>query len=382
MGAQAEFTVFAEEVLDEDLTLLLAKGEGLPRLGIFNTGNNKKKYVPLSWVEGGERNLKIRVGKETKEYPMSQVVGGVGSLIRKAGETMGLNALTWHGVQLLGDMVHIPQVARSEIDLTLIDERKRDTLWYLYTPRGAEWRVRPCFVEADAEREVYAQNLEQGAPWPGFAVRETGIPATMRNMSFARAFAAKNPRRWTEFLLPLSKAMLLGFSDWSPGSEHAFGEALWKYLPRPDYRSTDSLNALLGYARFFLARLISYLRHWPLLDKLALESHLDGEAAAAERGMKKKERFEMIVPSLGEKRFKVTKYTDDADNVAFSVEPSTRLPGELDQLLAAPGEVWQRCCDACSLGGELDSHYTCSSVISAIETKEWYARIHHCLCEN
>ena len=38
-----EFVVMAEDFVDDGLTLLLARGGGVPRLGIYNTMLDKKK---------------------------------------------------------------------------------------------------------------------------------------------------------------------------------------------------------------------------------------------------------------------------------------------------------------------------------------------------
>lgn len=74
MAMTGELQDIAEDVVDEDLSLLLVKGNGVPRLGIFNTRANKKKFVHLSWVECAGRSLKIKAGKVgTKEYPMENI---------------------------------------------------------------------------------------------------------------------------------------------------------------------------------------------------------------------------------------------------------------------------------------------------------------------
>ncbi|MDR1133505.1 MAG: hypothetical protein LBL05_05040, partial [Synergistaceae bacterium] len=369
--ASGEFAVLAEYEVDDDLSLLLARGEGIPRLGIYNLGNEKKKYVPLSWIEDPSRTLKIKVGRTTKEYRMGVIMDGVASLIAGGAEALLINSLAWRGVQLLGDLIHIPKSARSDADLNMIAESKRDTLWYAYTPKRGKWRVRPCFAAAEAERNIFASALEEGKPWPApaLSIENGALPFTMRNASLVREISLANPARWSEFMLPVAKAMLLGFSDWSSGSEHLFGDALWKYLPTQNYRSEETVTAIASAGRAFMSKIIAYLRLWPMLESVISELVPDSTKTLAEKGMKKRERFEIVAPNLGDKQFKVTRLVDESTSaVAFGIAPSTRLPGEQDRVITFAGEDWETCLHACALGGEPDPQYTCNSVIDAIET--------------
>jgi hypothetical protein len=380
--AGSEFTVLAEYEIDDDLSLLLARGDGIPRLGIYNLNSEKKKYVPLSWIEDPSRTLKIKAGRTTKEYRMDIIMDGVASLLAGGAEALFINSLAWRGVQLLGDLIHIPKSARSDADLNMIADNKRDTLWYAYTPKRGKWRVRPCFATTEAERNVLASALEEGKPWPApaLSVENGALPFTMRNASPVREISLANPARWSEFMLPVAKAMLLGFSDWSSGGEHLFGDALWKYLPTQNYRSEETVAAIASVGRTFMSKITAYLRLWPMLQKVGSELVPDSAKALAERGMKKRERFDIVAPNLGDKQFRVTRLVDESSSaVAFGITPATRLPGEQDRIITFEGEDWEICLDACALGGEHDPQYTCNSVIAAIETKDWYARLTECL---
>jgi hypothetical protein len=380
--AAGEFAILAEYEVDDDLTLLLARGEGMPRLGIYNINSEKKKYVPLSWVENPSRVLKIKVGRSTKEYQISSLMEGVAALISGSADALSLNSLAWRGVQLLGDMIHLPKSARSDADLSLIADNKRDTLWYAYTPKKGKCRVRPCFAMTDAERGIMSAAMEEGKPWPAPALSlENGaLPFTMRNVSVVKEISLANPARWSEFMLPLAKAMLLGFSDWSGGGEHQFGDALWKYLPKQNYRADETVSAIASAGKIFMNKVIAYLRLWPILEKVSSEQVHDATKALDERGMKKRERFEMVSPSLDDKQFRVTRLVDESSGaVAFGIVPATRLPGEQDRIITLTGDDWEMCLEACSLGGEKDPQYTCVSVLAAIETKAWYARLVECV---
>lgn len=382
MSKEEEFSVIAEEEIDDDLTLLMARSVGVPRLGIFNTYSEKKKYVPLSWVEGAERTLKIKVGKNTKEYDMKVVLEGVTALIKNASDKISLNTVAWRGMQLLGDMLHIPKTARSDADLNLIAENKRDTLWFVYTPKKGTWRVRPCFVETEKEHEALSKYLEEGRPWPTPAISiENGeLPASLRNSQFTKELIAVNPARWTEFLLPIAKGMLLGFSDWSGTGDNALGNTLWKILPQPNYRSDESLNAILKVAGSFMEKMMAFLRLWPMLDSAKIEQVSDAAKAGDERQLKKRERFN--ITGAGDREFKVTRLVDEASIVGFSLIPETRLPGEQDRLITIAEESWEKSLDACSLGGERDPQYACISILNAIQTRDWSLRINDCISGN
>jgi hypothetical protein len=202
----------------------------------------------------------------------------------------------------------------------------------------------------------------------------------MRNTQLVKELAHVNPARWSEFMLPVSKAMFLGFSDWSGGGEHLFGDAMWKYLPKENYRSEDSILAISSAGRLFMKNIIAYLRLWPVLDLVKSKQSQDAVKELGECGMKKRERFEMTAPNLDDKQFRVTRLVNETtSDVAFGIVPATRLPGEQDRILMLTGDVWETCLDACSMGGERDPQYACNSVISAIETKNWYQRIVDCL---
>ena len=283
---------------------------------------------------------------------------------------------------MLGDLVHIPKTARSDADLSLIAEHRRDTLWYVYAPKRGTWRALPCFAAAESEAAAMSAALEDGKPWPqpALSLENGSLPFTMRNVSFVKELSRANPARWSEFMLPLAKAMLLGFSDWSSGGEHIFGDLLWKYLPRQNYRTDETVTSIASAGKIFMNKLIAYLRLWPILEDVRAEQDHDATKTLDERGMKKRERFEMISPSLDDKRFRVTRLIDEASGtVAFGVVPATRLPGEQDRIITLTGEVWERCLDACSLGGERDPQYTCNSVLAAVETKSWYDRLVECV---
>ncbi len=380
MSEQGELTIMAEEVLDEDLTLLLARGEGVPRLGIYNTNTDKKKYTYLSWVEGAERSLKIKIGKAgSKEYPMENIREAILRLLERVERDFTVKMLTWHGVQVLGDLLHMPKAARSEADCNLIADNKRDTLWFAYTPKDDDWRVRPCFIPSAAETSILSTHMVEGEPWPGLPLAPSGLPLSMRNAAVAKELFLAAPERWSECLLPLSKALLLGFSDWSSGGEHRFGDALWKYLPSKEFRSEEVLSALASAGKPFLSKMVAYLRLWPVVEKTGIEHVVDSQKTAEEQGFKKRERFEMIAPHLGDKRFKVTRYQDDANATAFGIIPENRLPGEQDRFLRVENRDWEACLDACSLGGQQDPQFTCNSLIWGVETKIWYNTIRPCL---
>jgi hypothetical protein len=239
--------------------------------------------------------------------------------------------------------------------------------------------MRPCFSTTDAERAILEKSLVDGGPWPALPLADGRLPGTMRNDPVAKEIFNASPKRWSEFLLPISKGLLFGFSDWSPGGEHVFGEAFWKYLPGNAYRSEECLGAMASAGRQFMTKLIAYLRLWPVLERVQIEMVTDSAKEAEAKDLKKRERFEMIAANLGDKRFKVTRYVDESGVVAFGIIPETRLPGEDDKFVTLSADDWENCLEVCSLGGDKDPQYTCNSVLGGIEVKDWYARIRQCV---
>jgi len=242
--------------------------------------------------------------------------------------------------------------------------------------------VRPCFAVNEKEQGILSAALEEGKPWPtpALSLENGALPFTMRNVTMVKELALANPARWSEFLLPVAKAVLLGFSDWSSDGEHLFGDALWKYLPNQSYRSEETISAIAASCKTFMSKLIAYLRLWPMLEKVQAEQSPDSAKALEGRGMKKRERFEITVPNLGDKQFRVTRLVhEETQAVSFGIVPTTRLPGEQDRIITFTGDDWATCLQACALGGEADPQYTCNSVLAAIGTKNWYLRLQECL---
>ena len=380
--SQGDLKCIGEEVVDNNLTLLLVKGSGMPRLGIFNTKTNKKKYVCFSWLEGDNKSLKIKISSaKTQEYPKEVLMKGVFDLIKNNEDLISLNTLMWRGVQMINDLLHMPKSARTEGDANLIVDSKRDALWFAYTPRDDDWRVRPCFVTTPSEAQILENHLQDGIPWRGLPIDAGVLPVTMRNMPVPRELFNINPDRWSGHLPFLSKCMLLGFSDWSPDGEHLFSEALWSGLAKSDYRSEDSLIALASAGRQFVTSVASFLRLWPVCQKISFESVPDSLKTTEERGYKKKDRYQVVAAHLGDKRFSITRYADAEDRVIFGIVPETRLPGEQDRMFAVDSSDWDACVDACSLGGERDPQHTCVTLMRGLETKDWYADIVACVSE-
>ena len=378
--AQGEMECIGEEVIDGNLTLLLARGSGIPRVGIFNTKTNKKKYVCFSWLEGDNKSLKIKLtASKTQEYSRETLMKGVFNLIQKNEDALSLKTLMWRGVQIINDLIHMPKAARTEVDAHLIGENKRDTLWFAYTPKDDDWLVRPSFIADEHESRILESHLEDGVPWRGLPLEKGALPVSMRNMPVPRELFNANPERWSAYLPDLSKCMLLGFSDWSPNEEHTFCDALWEHLSKANYRSEDSLTSLASSGRQFVTSLTAYLRLWPVCQRATIESVHDSIKEGDARGFKKKERYQMIAAHLGDKRFNVTKYVGDNNIVAFGIVPETRLPGEQDRMVVLDNEGWDASLDACSLGGEKDPQYTCVSLIRGIDTKAWFADISSCI---
>lgn len=379
MSEKEEFQVIGEEEIDDDLTLMLARSKGVPRLGIFNTYSEKKRFVPMSWIEGAERTLKIKVGKNTKEYPMTVVGEGVAELIRTCSDKLSINSLAWRAVHLLGDLLHVPKTARSDADLNLIPDNKKDTLWFIYTPKKGKWRVYPCFASNEAEKAVLAKYMEEGRPWPEPAITiENGeVPATMRNMPFTKELFAANHARWSECLLPIARGLLLGFSDFSHSGDSQLGNALWNVLPHATYRSAESLATVAHAAGPFFTRAIAFLRLAPLLDIAKVELVSDATKAAEERGLKKRERFEMTTGN--DRKFKVTRVVEEGNLAGFSLVPDTRLPGEQDRLVTMAESSWDDSVHVCALGGQKDPQYTSASVLAALEMRYWIERVGQCI---
>lgn len=368
-----EFVIIAEDVVDEGLSLLLARGGGVPRLGIYNRVLDKKKYIHMSWAESSERSLHVKTGRVSSvDYPMELIHASVCRLITKAEQDLAIKALTWKGVQILGDLLHMPKAVRSEGECMLIPDAKKETLWLAYTPFSQPWRVRPCFFETPEERNILDASRKEGTPWSGIPLEDSVLPPTMRSCKVGKELQNTNSERWSSLLFPVAKAAVLGFSEWAPESAHPFGDALWNFPQKENARSPENLLELQQSGRYLLSRLIAYLRLYPILDNFQIAQPADSVKHSEEMLLKKKERHEM---NISGRLFTVTRYHDEASLTAFGLIPKSRLPGELDRFYSMGDEQWESCLEVCSLGGQRDPQYTVSSIIRALETRSWFNRI-------
>ena len=368
-----EFVVMAEDFVDDGLTLLLARGGGVPRLGIYNTMLDKKKYIHMSWAESADRSLHVKSGRvSSKDYPMELIQSSINRLIEKAEQNLMVKALVWKGVQILGDLIHMPKAVRSEGECMLIPDAKKETLWLAYTPFAQPWRMRPCFIETPAEKKILDTYRKEGSPWTGIPLEDSLLPSTMRSNKIGKELQNMNSSRWSELLFPVARAAVLGFSEWAPESTHPFGDALWNFPPQENARSQENLIELQQTGRFLLSRLIAYLRLYPILEDFYFEQPSDSVKHSEEGLFKKRDRYEMNVSG---RLFTVTRYHDEKETTAFGLIPKSRLPGELDRFYHMNDARWENCLDVCSLGGQKDPQYTLNSIIRALETQNWLNRL-------
>lgn len=368
-----DFVVMAEDLVDDGLTLLLARGGGVPRLGIYNTMLDKKKYIHMSWAETGDRSLHVKSGRvSSRDYPMDLIHASINRLIAKAEQNLTVKALVWKGVQILGDLIHMPKAVRSEGECMLIPDPKKETLWLAYTPFAQPWRIRPCFFETAAEKKILDPYQQEGSPWTGIPLADSLLPATMRSNKIGKELQNTSPTRWSELLFPVARAAVLGFSEWAPESGHPFGDALWNFPPQENARSPENLIELQQKGRFLLSRLIAYLRLYPILGEFNFEQTPDSIKHSEQMLLKKRDRYEMNVNG---RLFTVTRYHDEKGATSFGLIPKSRLPGETDRFYSMNDTAWNNCLEVCSLGGQKDPHYTVSSIIRAIETKNWLNRL-------
>ncbi len=373
--ANQDFRILAQVDVDDVLTLSLGRGTGVPLLSMINNAQGKRKNMHLSWIETGD-HLSMKVKKEdNREYSLETMQKAFKALIAKATADLEIKSLVFRCVQILMDTAHRPSVARSESDCALIQENRRNTLWYTYAPYKGTALVHPSLCTTSEERKVLERYLEDGTPWRGIPLLE-GVPATLRNMAFCKELTAVDPKRWGDFLI-LSQALLMGFRDWT--GDFLFSKILWKILPNKDFRTDDeSLNEILVSGREFFLRLVAYLRLYPVLNKIAVELVIDEKESADEAGFKRRDKFEMILKYQTSRKYILTRYISDAPQIALGMSPERSAPGEKGRLFMMPSAIWDEIVEACSLGGEKDPQFAAYSAIWAIEMGQWIERLRPC----
>ena len=373
-SSSSAFTVLAEDVVDEGLTLLLARGTGVPRLGIYNTVLDKKKYIHLAWVESESRTLRVKTGRVSgKDYPVEVIHESVHRLIEKVRGNLNMRALVWNGVKLLGDLLHMPRMARNETECMLVPDAKKDTLWYSYRMNADLWHVHPCFVETSEEHVILDRTCTVNDPWRSLPLGYKTLPCTLRSERFIKELSNSNQKRWNALLFPVAKALVFGFSEWGPDGDHPLGDALWCLPQGENARSDDGLLDLQKKGQFILPRLVGYLRLWPLLSQVNHYFSDDVPIEAEKNNLKRKERFDGVIKG---RNFRVTRFNDEKMTVnVFGFVPAQRLPGEKDQIIEIDNASWELAVEACSFGGQMDTYYTAFSLIESIEVKKWLDKI-------
>jgi hypothetical protein len=365
--------ILSEVEVDERLVLQLVRGAILPRLVIVNRTTNKKKYAYLSWLEGAERNLKIKVGRSTAEYPLETLREAARKLAAGALRDLAFSGSTWRALQIFQDLLHHPATVGREADCALVSESKRDSLWLAYLPPGDEGgRVRPGFALVEEERDVLGRYLAPGNPWPGVLIETGTIRGSFRNAPVVKELMGARPERWVAPVRSAAVALLLGFRDWSAEGEHLFGEALVRITGGEDAREPEQLENLSRSGREFLSRMVAYLRLHPLLPSVRASLEEDVTATAEETGLKRRDKFDHYSVPDGGRRFTVTRYVSGDGEGAVSVIPESRTPGEKDLLYRYLGETLDRVVEACALGGQGDANY---GVLSLIRAKRMEAQL-------
>ncbi len=364
-------TITCSEIIDETLELQLWTKDKAPRLVIVNRAKNTRKMTPLSWLEGTDRKLSMKgPGGRAKSYAMEDLEEPVRRMLLVFAQNPVFKGLLWHSAIFLSDMLHSPRSVFEKSELAMLPEEKRSRLWLADMTCGdEEGRFRPFFPLSRGEAEVFGGELS-------VPLTSGRGAAGLKSTGITRKLASVCPERWYGTVRTAAAAALLGFTLFheDSGGLSAF---LWSGAGE-GIQSKDRFRE--GFSDPSLPRFIrsmaGFVRHWAVLDRIAVESVLDAYEELTARGFARKRRLEIPSGALGNTGYTVTVYADGEGRMAAGCAPrhvTDRHRGEL--VFSMPWAVYEQALRNDAFGGAEDDCFTLSTLLQARLYDFWRRRI-------
>jgi hypothetical protein len=393
MDDKGEIVSFCE--VDENLTLQIWTKGLSPRLGVFNKNQNRRKLVPLRWIEDPERKLSVK-GKGrglTVDYLLSDLLPQLQRILSEYAVYTPFRACHWKFSIVLEKVLHTPAIVLNESEFSLLPEEKRSRLWIVDLTGGEKRNgfFRPFFPLSGRERSAFPGFTQPArAPSPGESF--VGLPFEENRYSTEDLFRTGVIRRLNGASLPrwyrpvriMAAAMLLGFSFCEEDGS-AFCDEIWRAANhnKPlDFRFNDS--RLKGLTRKF----VGYVRHIDALDKIEVRASLDCEKDLQCEGYLRKRRIDFPVGLLGSVETAVTFFDRGDGMMALGCRPKIRTSGsgngglfyasppqksqeKRELIYTFPRELYEAALAQDAFGGPADDYFTVGQLASAKIFEAW-----------
>ncbi|MCF4114369.1 MULTISPECIES: hypothetical protein [Dethiosulfovibrio] len=375
MGNQGSGGILCSQDLDDNVSLQIWRGEGAPRLGIYNKTKERMKPVRFSWLEDPSRVLKMQHGRgQSTEYDMDSICKIVRGLLESMSRDLTFRSMCLRTAVLLQDMAIVPKVVMDKKDFALLPETKRRSLWLTDLSDGKNnGAFLPCFDVTDEESELFLKNGDElylDLP-KGADIRD------IRSTSIVSKLTAVDPVRWYMPFQIGAMGVLMGFSAVG-GESIDFADSLWRGYDKKSFlRKVDDLEgqAKVQASKMAMA-LVSLVRHWPYLQALEYREHYDSEGDLKERGYSRKRRFDIPQGQLGDISYVVTVYDNGEGHIAIGCKGNGRTSlHDGDMIFEMPDHVYGRSMASDACGSSPDETYSIVSLIRAWRTYVWCRRV-------
>jgi hypothetical protein len=367
--------------VDENLTLQIWTKGFSPRLVVFNTIHDKKKYIRLNWLEDLDRKLSIKGQKRGSivNYALSDLLPYVQRILSEYAVYTPFKTHLWRFSVTLEKVLHAPAIVFDKNEFSLLSEEKRCRLWIadLTGEKKGDGFFRPFFPLDEREKKTIP---EEGLP---FVESQCGIEDLIKTGTIRKLNGA-NISRWHHPVRIVAAAMLLGFSFCGEdGSE--FTDELWHAgnFERPLSFKIGDLR-LRGLGRKF----VGYVRHADMLDKMTVWASLDSDKDLQDGGYTRKRRIDFPAGLLGRGSTVVTFFGREDGMTALGCKPRTKSsPGsgsglyyasppqksqeKQDLVYTFPESLYARALAQDAFGGSADDYFTVGQLTSAKIFEAW-----------
>ncbi|MDR1873478.1 MAG: hypothetical protein LBQ90_00485 [Synergistaceae bacterium] len=386
--------------VDENLALQIWTKGLSPRLAVFNKNQNKRKLIPLRWLEDPDRKLSIK-GKGRGlpiDYLLSDLLPHVQRILSEYAVYTPFRGTHWKFSIALDRVLHTPVSVLNGSEFSMLPEEKRARLWIADLTGGRDKGFfRPFFPLSERERNAFL-GLREGtaAPLPTpadfsdpfcmalpFEENRYGIEDLFRTGVIRRLNGASLPR-WYRPVRIMAAAMLLGFSFCEEdGSD--FSDEIWRALNlgNPlDFRINDP--RLKGLPRKF----VGYVRHIDVLDRISVRASSDCDKDLQGEGYVRKRRVDFSAGLLGSVDTTVTFFDRDDGMMALGCRPKIRTsrggngglfyasPPQKSQekqelIYTFPRAAYEAALVHDTFGGPADDYFTVGQLTSAKIFEAW-----------
>ncbi|MDR1731984.1 MAG: hypothetical protein LBR61_07805 [Synergistaceae bacterium] len=386
--------IVSSYTIDENLELQIWTKGLSPRLVVFNKNQNKRKLIPLRWLEDRDRKLSVK-GKArgaSEEYTLADLLSPLQRILAEYAVYTPFRAVHWRFSMVLEKALHTPVTVLNKSEFSMLAEDKRARLWLSdLTDENREKGTgffRPFFPVSEGELRAFpkpeeGEGAEPSAPKIPFTENRCSTEDLLRT-GVVRALDGLNIRRWYRPVRIMAAAMLLGFSFCEEdGSE--FCDEIWHAA-----NDNKPLDLKIGDPRLkgLGRKFTGYARHMDVLDKISVWASMDSEKELLDGGYGRKRRIDFPMGFLGDVDSVVTFFDREDGHMALACKPKVqRATGGSGGLFYAsppqksqekqeliytfPQEVYEKALADDAFGGANDDYFTVLQLTSAKVFEAW-----------